>query len=90
MNPGSSSAGCRQLLDAFELAAERTLTDPLAFPTAPEDDFTEFEVRQFLFRTRHGRKYRVLFAVIEDEVCILHLRGAGQDLLSDLGPIEDD
>ena len=36
------------------------------------------EVRQVLFQTRHGRPYRILYAISGDEVRVLRVRGPGQ------------
>ncbi len=84
-----SPDGADRWLAAFETAAARVVLDPLAFPKAPEGEFCTFDVRQFLFKTRRGRKYRVLFTVVDDEIRILHLRGSGQDVMDDPGPVED-
>lgn len=34
-----------------------------------------------MFKTRKGRKYRVLFTIQDQTAIILHVRGPGQDLL---------
>jgi hypothetical protein len=52
-----------------------------ACPLAAEDDHVEFEVREILFKTRHGLIYRALFTIREETATILHVRGPGQDLL---------
>lgn len=48
---------------------------------AVESEGRQRDVRQVIFKTRHGREYRALFAIMDETVVILHLRGPGQDLL---------
>jgi hypothetical protein len=44
------------------------------------DEIADFDldVRQVLFKTRHGRVYRALFLIEDDHVFILRVRGPGQ------------
>lgn len=48
---------------------------------APESHQHSEEIRQFIFKTRHGRPYRAVFIVRDDKVLVLHIRVAGQDLI---------
>jgi toxin ParE1/3/4 len=48
---------------------------------APESADHPEAIRQFIFKTKHGRPYRALFAVRARDVFVLHVRGPGQDLL---------
>ncbi len=50
----------------------------LACSIASEDAEFDFELRQALSKTRYGVPYRCVFAVVEDEVRILRVRGPGQ------------
>lgn len=84
-----SPSGARKWLEAFDSAAQRLRSNPFLWPTAPENSLVDYEVRNFVFKTRRGRKYRALYTVIDNEVRILHVRGARQDLLSKLEPPED-
>jgi len=84
-----SSAGAAQWMAAFQAAAAQVVLDPESFPTAPESEFVDYHLREFHFKTRHGRKFRALFTVVENEVRILHVRGAGQDIVKDPGPLDD-
>ncbi|MGH7200482.1 MAG: hypothetical protein ACREJB_07745, partial [Planctomycetaceae bacterium] len=68
-----------------EEAARRLLTDPLGYGRAREDEFVDWELRQFLFKTPRGRTYRGVFTVVDDEVRILRVRGPSQ---RDLEPEE--
>ena len=85
-----SPEGAENWLEILKKAAERVIVDPSSYPTAPENEFVEFDVRHFFFNTRHGRKYRALFTIVGDEIRILHFRAAGQDLMSDPGPLDDE
>jgi plasmid stabilization system protein ParE len=40
------------------------------------------EIRQLIFNTRKGLRYRILFAIRETVVYVLHVRGPGQESLS--------
>src|SRR5438445_7762435 len=76
-----SAVGAARWLDALEEAKTKLAENPCSFGLAPEAEFVDAEVRQIIFKTRRGRRYRALFTVIEDEVRILHVRGPGQALL---------
>ncbi len=49
-----------------------------AFSQAPESQLLEYDIRQKLFKTPHGRTYRVVYTITDDEVRILRIRGPGQ------------
>ncbi len=85
-----SPAGASSWFNAFQAAAKRLCGNPFAWPTAPEDSFVDFEVRNFVFKTRHGRKYRALYTVIDNEIRILHVRGSGQDAMTELDSPDDE
>ena len=48
---------------------------------AAESADHDIELRQIVFKTRHGLPYRAVFLVRNDECLILHVRGPGQDLI---------
>jgi len=52
--------------------------DAHSFGFAPENQDCDLEVRQALFKTRHGRVYRALFFIEGENVFILRVRGPGQ------------
>lgn len=85
-----SPDGAQRWFAAFEAAANRLLNDPFAWARAPENSLVEYEVRNFVFKTRGGRKYRALYTVVGDEVRILHVRGSRQDIMDQLGPPDDE
>src|SRR5688572_24380330 len=45
---------------------------------APESADVKAVIRQKLFKTRRGRRYRLLFTVVGEEVHVLRVRGPGQ------------
>ena len=45
---------------------------------APENGRYPARIQQFVFRTRRGNPYRVIFTIRESVVYILHIRGLGQ------------
>jgi hypothetical protein len=77
-----SPQGAMRWLDAFEAAKNYLAANPFACGLAPENDYVDVEVRQIVFQTRRGNRYRALFTIAENEVRILHVRGPGQPLLS--------
>jgi plasmid stabilization system protein ParE len=74
----NSPDGAQRWLDRLEEAMETLRTNPFVAPLAPESRSFDIEIRHVLFRTRHGRPYRAIFTVIDDEVRILRVRGPGQ------------
>jgi len=83
-----SPVGAQAWLMAFELAVTQLPRDPTAYGFAPETGLGEFELRQFLFRTRRGRTYRGVFIIQSDTIYILRIRGPGQAPLTQIEPIE--
>ncbi len=73
-----SPEGAARLVARFEHALATLEQNPFVAPIASESQELGEEVRHILFRTRVGRKYRALFVVVNDEVRILRIRGAGQ------------
>ena len=63
---------------AFDEAVHKLIDHPNGYGLAPESDSVQYELRQFLFKTRRGRRYRGIFTVIGDEVRVLRVRGPGQ------------
>jgi plasmid stabilization system protein ParE len=76
-----SPQGAANWLTAFE-AAKRTLAiNPEAGALAPESESVGTDIRQILFKTKQGRRYRAIFVIVEKQVRILRIRGPGQALL---------
>ena len=59
--------------------------NPKRYGFAPENKPASRELRQSLFKTPRGRRYRAVFVVVENEVRVLRIRGPGQ---SELEPDE--
>jgi plasmid stabilization system protein ParE len=75
-----SPDGALRWLDAFEAAAAALLTQPYC-GEAPESDDHEETIRQKLFKTKLGSMYRLLYIVRGDVIYVIHVRGAGQDVM---------
>ena len=83
-SPGGANAWYRQWLkscDTLKQSAD-------AFGLAPEDDLFPFTVQQFIFKTRRGLAYRIIYRIHEGTVYVYHVRGPGQDYVDDLDDIE--
>ena len=78
---GRSQQGAKALREAFGKAVKSLEQNALAHGFAPESKDHPCEIRQFLFQTKHGRKYRALYMIKNDQVNVLHVRGPGQDLI---------
>lgn len=74
-------AGAQRWFDAFRSARDALRTDPQRHARAPESGRYLSELRQVLFKTRHGNRYRILYAIEGEQVLIMHVRGQGQDLV---------
>src|SRR5882724_789363 len=79
-----SARGAARWLKAFEKALTRIAAAPLSCSLAPESEGSAVEVWQVFFKTPRGHRYRALFAVIGDEIRVLHVRGPGQAPLEDI------
>ena len=77
----SSLKGAASWLKAYEASVRRMVRSPASYGFAPENEFVQREVRQFLFKTRSGRIYRGLFTIDGNEISILRVRGPGQAIL---------
>ena len=81
--------GANAWYEAFETAAQNLATEGESAGLAPEAELVGVPLRQKFFRTRRGKRYRLLFTIAEHEVRILRVRGPGQppiaktDLTSD-------
>lgn len=80
----ASPNGAARWLTAFQQAMFRLPDNPSGYSLAPEDEYSERELRQFLFKTRHGLVYRGVFTVTVSEILILRVCGPGQ------APVEPD
>lgn len=78
-----STDGAHAWLKAFELVVSQLEENPYAFGLAPESGLRDFELRQFLFRTRRGRTYRGVFTIQLNSIYVLRVRGPGQAPLTE-------
>jgi plasmid stabilization system protein ParE len=76
-SPQGAAAWCAQ----WESVLTELKSNPLQHGLAPESADYAAEVRQILFKTRRGRKYRALFTIVGRGVYIIQLRGPSQDLI---------
>ncbi len=76
-----SPQGAEHWKQAFKDGISRVQDNPGQFGVAPENESTEFELRQLPFRTAKGHRYRAVFTVLDGDVLILRIRGPGQPSL---------
>jgi plasmid stabilization system protein ParE len=77
-----SPAGARSWYEAYEKALDRLESQAERFSLAPERQFFVEAIRECLFKTRAGRRYRILFVIANLQVRILHVRGPGQQFVT--------
>lgn len=74
-----SSQGAANWYDALFEAVRRILESPDTYPAAPEAlPRWGRTIQHALFKTKRGRRYRILFELMGTEVRILRIRGPGQ------------
>jgi toxin ParE1/3/4 len=73
-----SPAGAASWHTAWLEAAHSLAENPFQFALAAENEQFDHEVRERFFKTRRGRRYRIVFSIVETEVRILRVRGPGQ------------
>jgi plasmid stabilization system protein ParE len=79
-----SPEGALKWWAAFRDACHSLKQNPERHSLAIEAELTGRDLRQLLFKTRHGNYYQLVYIVISDEVHILRVRGPGQpDLTPD-------
>jgi plasmid stabilization system protein ParE len=63
--------GAAAWLEAYDTAAAAIANNPERHSHAPENSLLDFELRQFLFKTKKGRMYRGIFTIVQDSwLCI--------------------
>jgi len=77
-----SPEGALRWWAAFNEAVSSLSQQPTVFSRAPEALLVDRDLRQVLFRTAHGRYYRVLYVIVESEARVLRVRGPGQPELA--------
>lgn len=72
-----SPIGAANWLAALDAALEKLSQNPQGFGIAPERPRVTFDIRQILFKTRRGKRYRAVYLIVDDEVRILRVRRPG-------------
>jgi plasmid stabilization system protein ParE len=72
-NPVYADKWFREMMDTIASLQEK----PLRCALAPENDVLTEEIRQLLYG-KLKNKYRILFAIREDTVFVLHIRHSSQ------------
>jgi plasmid stabilization system protein ParE len=73
-----AAGGAAHWYQAFLVAAASLRIQPTRNALAPEAAAVGRDIRQLLFKTRRGRKYRLLYLVDGNDVKILRVRGPGE------------
>jgi len=73
-----SATGAVSWYAAFVRTMEKMRSDPESYGLAPESHVLRRELRQALFKTPRGRRYRIIFLLDVNEVIVLRVRGPGQ------------
>lgn len=73
-----SPAGAVAWYAALLARLDELAVNAAACSLAPEAERLGVELRQTFFKTRRGRKYRLVFVLVETEVRVLRVRGPGQ------------
>lgn len=77
-----SPRGAASWKTAYRRALVRLQTTAASLGLAPETTEFDEELREMVFKTRSGHRYRLLFVIRGDAVQVARIRGPGQDLLS--------
>jgi plasmid stabilization system protein ParE len=73
-----SLPGAENWRAAYYAALHRLETDAASHAQAAEAKAVCIDLRESLFKTRMGRRYRILYFVEHDHVFVLRVRGPGQ------------
>jgi plasmid stabilization system protein ParE len=73
-----SPAGADRWYEEFAATLRRIASEAECCALAPENVYVTAEIRQILFKTKNGLRYRILFSVAGQTVRVLHVRGPGQ------------
>ena len=77
-----SQDGAATWANAFLRALKSLESNPHGCSLAPESEDWPEEIRQLVFKTRRGNRYRALFVVRQSRVYVLHLRASGQNVMT--------
>jgi plasmid stabilization system protein ParE len=74
-------SGAAAWIEAYEHALNSLLQQPERNALAIEARRVRQPIREYLFKTRHGHRYRLIYLVVENEVRVLRIRAPGERLL---------
>src|SRR3954447_9605837 len=77
-----SIAGAKNWFSALKSPLAWLAENAESCAVAPENDRFEQTIQQWHFKTKRGRRYRILFTLTARQVVVLHVRGPGRDLIS--------
>ena len=78
-----SPDGARRWTNAASAALTGLRENPRRHSFAPENDHSDREIRNALFKTRRGRVYRAIFYIGGNTVVVTHIRGPHQRPVDD-------
>jgi plasmid stabilization system protein ParE len=73
-----SPQGADTWYEAFADAVAEVVASPERFGRASEGTHWKRDIRESIFKTRLGKRYRIVFELVPDEIRILRVRGPGQ------------
>jgi plasmid stabilization system protein ParE len=73
-----SPSGADAWYDAFQKQVDELARDAARYGVATEFRRLNPAIRQAFFKTRRGKRYRVVFLIVDRDVRILRVRGPGQ------------
>ncbi len=76
-----SAKGAFNWYSALSVRLEKLAHDASGCAVAREAHRLKRDLRETYFKTRYGNRYRLIFAIVESEVRILHVRTLSQKLL---------
>lgn len=76
-----SPVGAEKWLERWDETQVTLTENPERCALAPESKLHPIPIHQIIFRTRKGNPYRALFAIQENKVFVIHIRGTGQRLI---------
>lgn len=78
-----SVSGAERWADAYQAALIALRDSPDRHSLASEAEVVNQPIRQVFFRTQQGRRYRIIFLIVEREVQVLRIRAPGERPLNE-------
>lgn len=73
-----SRLGSLSWYQAFLDCLDKIAQSAASFPPALEAQQTGREIREVFFKTRQGKRYRIVFTIVANDAFVLRVRGPGQ------------